>query len=341
LAQASATVKAAAARLTGGGGGSRTFEIAAKGLSVRGKEMKWFGLWLLPAALLVAQPALAAKQAPSPAPVQAYQPKPGLWLLADEDTKIYLFGTIHLLAPGFKWRSPALDKAAAEADELVVETHEEPGADRSDVYLRAALLETPKPLLERVPVEHWAKLGLTFERLGIPLENVATMRTWMVAVLLGFAQELERWGVETIEQAPGVEVALEAQFSHAGKPISSVETPEAGLAAFDALSDADEVKLLLNTLAEGNKEQDAAMSSDDLWAQGRYEEAYARDIAELPPVLFDGLVVKRNAAWVNWLKARLDKPGTVLFAVGAAHLAGPQSVQKMLADRGLEAKRVD
>jgi uncharacterized protein YbaP (TraB family) len=64
-------------------------------------------------------------------------------------------------------------------------------------------------------------------------------------------------------------------------------------------------------------------------------------MADFPPELFEGLVVKRNAAWTRWLKQRLDRPGTVLFAVGAAHLAGPQSVQKMLAASGLQAKRVD
>jgi uncharacterized protein YbaP (TraB family) len=31
----------------------------------------------------------------------------------------------------------------------------------------------------------------------------------------------------------------------------------------------------------------------------------------------------------------------VLFAVGAGHLAGPDSVQKMLAAQGLTARRVD
>ncbi|HEX8064372.1 MAG TPA: TraB/GumN family protein [Allosphingosinicella sp.] len=50
---------------------------------------------------------------------------------------------------------------------------------------------------------------------------------------------------------------------------------------------------------------------------------------------------RRNAAWTQWLEERLKKPGTLLFAVGAGHLAGRESVQAMLAKRGLSVKRID
>jgi hypothetical protein len=53
------------------------------------------------------------------------------------------------------------------------------------------------------------------------------------------------------------------------------------------------------------------------------------------------LRTNRNRDWTAWLIERLEKPGTVLFAVGAGHLAGPESVQQMLATRGLEAQRID
>src|SRR4249919_3394238 len=52
----------------------------------------------------------------------AAEPKaasPAMWRVADEDTTIYLFGTIHLLPKGTQWRSPAFDKAAAGSDSLV------------------------------------------------------------------------------------------------------------------------------------------------------------------------------------------------------------------------------
>jgi uncharacterized protein YbaP (TraB family) len=56
--------------------------------------------------------------------------------------------------------------------------------------------------------------------------------------------------------------------------------------------------------------------------------------------LRDALLTRRNANWANWVKGRLDQPGTVLVAVGAGHLAGDQSVQTMLQRRGLKVTRV-
>ena len=55
---------------------------------------------------------------------RAGEPRPALWLLADADTTIYLFGTVHILPPGFRWRSPAIDGAIRDADELVLEVDE-------------------------------------------------------------------------------------------------------------------------------------------------------------------------------------------------------------------------
>src|SRR5688572_14622126 len=46
---------------------------------------------------------------------------PALWSVSDADTKIYLFGTIHLLPAGHEWRTPVIERAIAESDELVVE----------------------------------------------------------------------------------------------------------------------------------------------------------------------------------------------------------------------------
>ena len=58
------------------------------------------------------------------------------------------------------------------------------------------------------------------------------------------------------------------------------------------------------------------------------------------PELVDALLAKRNANWARWVHGRLDKPGTVLVAVGAGHLAGDQSVLSMLEKQGLKVTRV-
>jgi uncharacterized protein YbaP (TraB family) len=58
------------------------------------------------------------------------------------------------------------------------------------------------------------------------------------------------------------------------------------------------------------------------------------------PELMDALIARRNANWANWVRTRMDKPGTVMMAVGAGHLAGDKSVVKLLQKQGLKVTRV-
>jgi uncharacterized protein YbaP (TraB family) len=60
----------------------------------------------------------------------------------------------------------------------------------------------------------------------------------------------------------------------------------------------------------------------------------------LPPPLYEALITRRNRNFAAWLAQRLDRPGTVLFAIGAGHLAGRVSVQSMLESRGLHVQRI-
>ena len=47
--------------------------------------------------------------------------EPGLWVVKDKDSTIYLFGTVHMLKPDTVWHSPKIDKALGSAKELWLE----------------------------------------------------------------------------------------------------------------------------------------------------------------------------------------------------------------------------
>jgi len=309
---------------------------------------------MLPLAALAAAPAVAApvvknsgnKEAPAAAPEA--EPRPALWLLADEDTKIYMFGTIHVLPPGFRWRSAALDKAVGEAAELVVETYEPPGTETDPEGLdglEGFFATNAPPILQRVPKKKRKPLKAAIEASGVPMPVFDRMHSWAAAMTLGIAQMLSEYGVEDPGEAPGVEDVLEEVFRSAGKPILSVEDGDAVLASMSALPEKVQTDLLLEAiapLAPGAEEAISTLGVGEAeWVAGRPEALDLENEAGFPPALFDVLVRRRNAAWTLWLEERLKKPGTLLFAVGAGHLAGRESVQAMLARRGLRVTRID
>jgi uncharacterized protein len=300
-------------------------------------------LWLVPLFGLTAEPALSKPTLPSEAArdIQDYEPRPALWLLEDEDTKIYLFGTFHILPRGFKWRSPAVDRAIAAADELVVETAEDPGDEDESGALATMLLDEPAPILQRVPAARRKELESAILAGELPIEFYDSMRTWAAGMMLGMAQLLGNYGADDAGDAPGVEDVLEKLFRRAAKPIFSVEDGDAVLAAMNQLPEPAQVDLLLSSLDDAAAAGDGPTQDDHRWAKGEFEALALDDPKLFPPVLFDLLVRKRNAAWTDWLAERLKRPGTVLFAVGAGHLTGKESVQTMLAERGLPVSRVN
>ena len=305
---------------------------------------------LIGLAVALAAPAAAAPAAEAPparvtigkAAAEAGEPSPAIFLLSDSDTKIYLFGTVHVLPPGFKWRSPAVERIIAEADELIVETYEAPGQqDYADAH-RRMMLDKPTPILFRVSAEHRKPLKAAIQRSGVPIKYYDSMQTWAAAMTLGMTQLLGSYGADDAGDAPGVEDVLEKVFRDAGKPIGSVEHPGLVVDSLNAIPAEEQARLLIETIAEGSPQGLAESGDEDrMWARGEIDAMAETLFVDFPPGLYEALLTRRNRAWTGWLQQRLDKPGTILFAVGAGHLGGPHSVRAMLAEKGLTVTRVN
>jgi len=286
---------------------------------------------------LAAFSAIAATACASPA-AEAREASPALWKVADADTTVYLFGTIHLLPKDTSWRSPAFEKAVKSADTLVLETLIDEN-DPTPVFAALNKLGVSPglpPLADRVKPEKRAALATVIAKSGAPAEVYDKMETWAAGYLLLLVQ-LSQIGLD-----PGVESTIKAEFSAEGKTIGQLETNAEQLGFFDGLPEADQEAFL-----EGVLEDPAAMKTQltqmvDAWSRGDVK-AIARTFGEEfqdSPELKKALLLKRNANWARWVKGRLDKPGTVLVAVGAGHLAGDGSVVSLLEKQGLKVTRV-
>jgi uncharacterized protein YbaP (TraB family) len=296
--------------------------------------LKRFGRRLLGISAIVST---ACSAAPATEPTAA---NPALWKVADHDTTIYLFGTIHLLPKDTKWRSSAFDKAAAGADTLVVETvidEGNPAATMSEL-LQLAVSPGLPPIAERVPPEKRAALQATIAKSGIPAPMFDKLETWAAAFML-LGVQFKELG---LDPGSGVESVLKKQFSENKKSIGQLETNAEQLGFFDRLSEDAQRKFLVAML-DGAGSMDSEFGGMlDAWTRGDVKEiakSFNSDLSDAEE-LRDALLTRRNANWADWVKGRLDQPGTVLVAVGAGHLAGEQSVQTMLEKQGVKVTRV-
>jgi hypothetical protein len=273
--------------------------------------------------------------------VQAAEPRPAMWKLADKDTTIYLFGTIHMLPEGRAWRTPAFEAALASADELVLEIAKvDDEMATAQTMMKLGLGKGLPPLRERVPAGKRPALESMAAESGVPMALLDRLDTWAAALsLLGVT--FKRLG---LDPSLGVEERLTSDWKKrkSGKPVTGLETIEQQLGFFDTLDEAQQRTFLLGVLDDPADAKAQFQAMVDAWASGD-EKAIARtfeDEQNLTPELRSVLLGRRNAKWAEWLDSRMDRPGTVFVAVGAGHLAGKDSVQKMLKKRGFKAKRV-
>jgi uncharacterized protein YbaP (TraB family) len=262
--------------------------------------------------------------------------RPAMWLVEDDDTHIYMLGTMHALPRGTEWDAGKVANAIDSADELVMELSPAELAAAGGVFQTLAPRTPPLAIDARLSGEALARYR-ALEASGSPFGGEA-FDDWAVMVLMGqrVAQQAE------LSPADGVETGLTAQFKAAGKPIAGLETAEAQLMMFETL-DAATQRALLTRAAEG--------SADAVKDVGALTAAWSRgDVAALDKVINEdvdavpaarkAILTDRNRRWSAWVKRRMGQPGTVLMAVGAGHLVGADGVPAMLEAEGLKVSRV-
>lgn len=283
-------------------------------------------------ALLAALPA-CAQQAAAPADAD-----PALWVVKDEDTTIYLFGTIHVLKPGLSWFDEAVKTAFDQSDTLVLEMVEPDQATQQRIVMAKAFDPAQTPLTTQLPPNYAAAFGKAMSEGGVPASAYDKMRPWFAAVSLSLLP-VQKLGYDA---ANGPEGILAKAAQAAGKPVRGLETFEGQLSIFDRLSRDAALQLLKSTMDELPRAGETMDRMVENWSAGD-PDALARDMNDElkdSPEVEKALLVDRNRRWAGWVAERMRSPGTVFVAVGAGHLAGPNSVQAMLGAYKLKATRI-
>lgn len=288
-------------------------------------------------ALLSALLALAAWTLASCVPTERAVGEPALWRIADADSEIWLFGSVHLLPAELNWRGPRLNAAFAAADEFVTET-DIPGAETTAQFQafidRHGLLPPGQTLSQRLGSRDAERVAQAALDLGIDRAALERQRPWVTALQLASA-DLIRSG-----QRPdmGVESVLGAEAMRAGKRMTSFETLEEQLSVLANLAPADENRFLAITLDEIGASNALVTEMDRAWARGDValmERRFRAEWREAGRGLHEAIILNRNRAWADAIERRLAGSGRTFIAVGAAHLIGENSVVDLLRERGI------
>lgn len=295
-----------------------------------------FSLAVAPLALLAANPALAQDHAGHTAAAPAGK-GPALWKVADEDTTIYLFGTVHVLPKDLEWYDATIAKAFDSSGTIVTEIPMDAASEAQMAQLTQAkgMLPAGTTLRSLLNAEQTAAYTAAMGKIGIPVEAFDPVKPWLAGLTLSILPLMQ----QGYDPNSGVEKVLLAKAE--GKEKGALETAEFQLGIFDGMTQEAQVAFMMEAATGIDEVKPTLDRMVAEWAKGdadRLAEVMNEGMSD--PAVAEALLYKRNANWAEWIDTRLDTPGTVFIAVGAGHLAGAKSVQDYLAQKGIAVMRV-
>ena len=264
---------------------------------------------------------------------------PALWQVKSGNSTIYLFGTVHVLPNDTDWHFPTLNQALAQSQTLYLELTDDDQANMSALVMRYGL-DTEHPLSTQLSESDNTALTRAAQVAGLPggAATLQPMKPWLAALTLTVAPLMKAG----LDPAEGVDKQLKLQMTTAGKPVRGLETAEQQIQFLADMPNALQLAFLRDTLRDADKDVAELRSLVDAWKHGDVAAIAKLENDELKteePALYQELLVQRNTAWAAKIKDMLKQPGTVFVAVGAAHLAGPDSVQAQLAKLGIAVQQ--
>jgi uncharacterized protein YbaP (TraB family) len=259
-----------------------------------------------------------------------------MWLVDDGDTRIFLLGTMHALPAGTDWDDGKVGEAIRAADELVMELSPTQLAAAGEEFQRLAPRSTPLTMDARLPAPALVQYR-ALEASGSRFNGDA-LDDWAVLVLMG--QRVARNA--RLSSDNGVETGLTEKFKSARKPIGGLETARGQLMLFETLPPQAQRALLVRAASEAGHAVRDVEALTAAWSKGDIAtlERIINEDVDAVPAARRAIITDRNRAWAEWVQSRMNRPGTVLVAVGAGHLVGPDGLPAMLEAEGLTVRRV-
>lgn len=264
--------------------------------------------------------------------------EPAMWVIRDKDSTIYLIGTVHLLRHDMDWNTSKVMKCVAESKELWLEVANINDQASTLPLITQYGMDPEKTLSSKLDFVQKEKLAKVAALYGIPAESLEQMKPWMAALTFTILPLLKGG----FDPNAGVDFVLKAQAEKEGDKVYGFETAEKQVRFLADLSEADQVSFLDATLDDADKGMAQLEKLARAWMEGDVQtigDLLVDDFKKEAPGVYDKLVVQRNIAWAGQIAKILEGSGVQQVAVGAAHLAGPDSLQAQLAKRGIKVEK--
>jgi uncharacterized protein YbaP (TraB family) len=265
---------------------------------------------------------------------------PALWVIKDADSTIYLFGSVHVLKPTTPWKTDKVAKALADSADVTFEIDAVADPESAQPLIASLGLDPAHPLQDKLSPADYQRVVAQANAAGLPMQAIGMMRPWLVSQTMALAPLMKAG----YDPQSGVELKLAAEAKAAGKPIKGFETVEQQVHFLADMPETEQIELLRSNLDDAEKgaaELDAMIADWEAGDEAALARHFVDEMKTRYPALYETLVVQRNRAFADQLKAKLAGSGVSFVALGAGHFVGPDGLIAELAKRGIKAERIE
>lgn len=264
---------------------------------------------------------------------------PAIWQVSDADSSIWLFGSVHMLPADIDWRTGTLDKVISKADRVYFEADISAAAQAEMMPLSIELGFNRDGVLlsDQIGEALTDRVREAAQDYDIPMPALLTMKPWMAATTLASGPMMQ----SGYEARLGVEMVLAAELPDEFKGFLETGAEQLGFLSGGTLE--EQITMLeatLDTLHLAQSDTEAMIAA---WMDGNPEalgQAFDSQMEGFDNAMVERIIDLRNRNWTGKIEAMLNSNEAALLVVGAAHLAGESSVEKLLEERGYSSKRI-
>ncbi len=268
---------------------------------------------------------------------------PAIWEVSDGDSKVWLFGSMHLVPPGTEWRTPLFDQTVAKADQVYFEADVGPWGIMGALIwsVKQGINNARNPWLPLLTEDQKAKLVAAITPLGLSLDQIGAYEPWLAEQIIE-QKAVDKAGSDKGSGANvlGPDAILENELPKEKK--AYFETVVQQLNLMGSTSREEQIHSLMASLDQlGGAGSDVDKMAVQ-WSGGDLD-ALKKTVVDDPMVkgpLGEIMLYGRNRNWIPTIEQMLAQNRQDLIVVGAAHLIGEGSVTDLLGKAGFTVTRI-
>lgn len=269
-----------------------------------------------------------------------------LWKVSDENSSVWLFGSIHFADSSFYPLPSEIENAFRNSTALAVEmdiSDSETQEKTAEEFLKEGMFTDGRTLKDVLPDSLWKTLDSISTTLGMKTENFLPMRPWMAATLIASAA-IASTG---IQQELGIDLVMLDSAYAQGKEIIALETPEEqveSLSKSEGPEETDGIAYLESTFREYSKLNQMIKEVISAWKRAdvvSLQKSLSADqnMNESEKRLNERMFNQRNKKMKKEILNFLENDKQVFVVVGVGHLILENNLLEMLSENGLKIQR--